>query len=134
MRYMLDTNICIYIAKNKPANVLQKFKSVVPGDVTVSSITYAELMFGVYKSQRVQSNLNKLIQFAEKIRIVPFDSAAADCYGRIRSQLECQGTPIGSLDTLIASHALSLDITLVTNNQREFSRVEKLKTENWSQY
>ena len=127
MKFLLDTNICIYIIKQKPPEVLQKFNAYQVGDIGISSITVAELEFGVQKSQFPAKNQQALAQFLLPLKIVNFDNAAATIYGDIRATLEKKGTPIGSLDTLIAAHALSLQVTLITNNVKEFSRVPNLK-------
>jgi tRNA(fMet)-specific endonuclease VapC len=131
MKFLLDTNICIYIIKQKPLEVLHKFNTYQVGDIGISSITVAELEFGVQKSQYPAKNQQALAQFLLPLEIVNFDHAAATLYGDIRARLEKQGTPIGSLDTLIAAHALSLQVILITNNIKEFSRVPNLKSENW---
>ena len=131
MKFLLDTNICIYIIKQKPREVLQKFNTYRVGDIGVSSITVAELEFGVQKSQFPARNQQALTQFLLPLKIVDFDRAAAIVYGNIRAKLEKQGTPIGSLDTLIAAHAVSLDVTLITNNVKEFNRISNLQLENW---
>ena len=131
MNFLLDTNICIYIIKQKPPEVLQKFNTCQVGDIGISSITVAELEFGVQKSQFPEQNNQALQQFLLPLIIVDFN-AAASTYGIIRATLEKQGTPIGSLDTLIAAQALSLKLTLVTNNIKEFGRVPNLKLENWA--
>lgn len=131
MKFLLDTNICIYIIKQKPLEVLHKFNTYQVGDIGISSITVAELEFGVQKSQYPAKNQQALAQFLLPLEIVNFDHAAATIYGDIRARLEKQGTPIGSLDTLIAAHALSLQVILITNNIKEFSRVPNLKSENW---
>ena len=131
MRYLLDTNICIYLIKQKPLDVLQKFEAQQVGDIAVSSITVAELHFGVQKSQFLKRNQKALDQFLIPLVIAEFDYRASMIYGKIRADLETQGTPIGALDTLIAAHALSLNSTLVTNNVKEFSRVPNLKVVNW---
>lgn len=131
MKILLDTNICIYIIKRQPQAVLQRFHAYQIGDVGVSSITVAELEFGVRKSQFPEQNQQALTQFLLTLAIADFDSTAASAYGVIKAELEERRTPIGSLDTLIAAHALSLDITLITNNVKEFNRVPKLKLENW---
>ena len=131
MQFLLDTNICIYIIKQKPLEVLQRFNTYQVGDIGVSSITVAELEFGVQKSQFPTKNQQALNQFLLPLTIVDFDRAAAIVYGDIRARLEKLGKPIGSLDTLIAAHALSLHITLVTNNVKEFSRVPNLQIDNW---
>ncbi len=128
---LLDTNICIYIIKRKPVEVLQRFNAYRVGDVGVSSITVAELYFGAQKSQRPDQNQQAVEQFLLPLTVAQFDYDAAVIYGRIRAGLEQQGTPIGALDTLIAAHALSLGVTLVTNNVQEFSRVQGLAVENW---
>jgi tRNA(fMet)-specific endonuclease VapC len=131
MKFLLDTNICIYLIKRKPLKVLQKFNAYQVGDIGVSSITIAELEFGVQKSQFPSKNQTALTQFLLPLQIADFDHAAAVIYGNIRATLAKQGTPIGSLDTLIAAHALSLKVTLITNNLKEFSRVPNLKLDNW---
>ena len=131
MKFLLDTNICIYIIRQKPVEVLNKFKAYDVGDIAISSITVAELEFEVQKSQFPEKNQQALAQFLIPLSVVTFDRPAAIVYGKIRSDLEKQGIPIGSLDILIAAHALSLQITLVTNNIKEFNRVPNLKLENW---
>jgi tRNA(fMet)-specific endonuclease VapC len=133
MKYMLDTNICIYLIRQKPPQVLQKFTALSFGDVGVSAITVVELQYGVHKSQHAERNGQALEQFLIPLTVAGFDHNAAATYGAIRATLERQGTPIGSLDTLIAAHALSLDTTLVTNNLREFSRLPGLKVVNWAE-
>jgi tRNA(fMet)-specific endonuclease VapC len=131
MKYMLDTNICIYLIKRKPQQVLEKFQTHPVGDIGISSITVAELQYGVAKSQQQQQNQTALDLFLAPLEIVDFDPAAARQYGRIRAELERAGTPIGAYDLLIASHAQSLAVTVVTNNIGEFARVPELKVENW---
>lgn len=131
MNYILDTNICIYIIKKKPVSVFNKFRSLKPGSIGISSITLAELQFGVEKSSKPGQNKHALHQFLIPIDIVDFDDEAAKVYGLVRAELEKAGTPIGALDTLIAAHAKSLDCTLVTNNEKEFTRVNGLRIENW---
>ena len=133
MRYMLDTNICIYAIKHKPEKVFRKLKEVDPEDVCVSSVTYAELMHGVEKSAAVERNRLALSMLLANIEILNFDADAAVCYGKIRAGLEKKGTPIGLLDMMIAGHAMSMGYTLVTNNVKEFLRVPDLKTENWAE-
>ena len=133
MRYMLDTNICIYAIKHKPERVFQKLQEVDPEDVCVSSVTYAELVHGVEKSAAVEKNRLALSMLLANIEIKNFDTYAADCYGKIRADLEKKGTPIGPLDMMIAGHAKSLDLTIVTNNVKEFARVDNLKIENWTE-
>lgn len=133
MIFMLDTDICIYIIKRKPASVLKRLESLKPGQLTMSAITFAELMNGAKKSQHVETNIAKLNALGELLDIRPFDKQAAVSYGDVRSTLEKKGEIIGGNDLLIAAHALSLGWTLVTNNEREFSRVEGLKIDNWAE-
>jgi len=129
--YMLDTDICIYVIKRKPVSVLKHLESLQPGQLALSAITFAELMNGAKKSQHVEKNVGRLNALNELLEILPFNKQAAITYGDIRSSLEKQGRVIGSNDLLIAAHALSLDCILVTNDQREFNRVDGLKLENW---
>ncbi len=131
MNYLLDTNICIYLIRQKPADVLARFNAHAVGDIGVSAITVAELQFGVQKSRYPERNQQALEQFLLPLAIADFGYDAALAYGRIRALLERGGTPIGALDTLIAAHALSLNVTLVTNNRGEFARIPELKVENW---
>ena len=133
MRYMLDTNICIYAIKHHPEKVFQRLKEIDPVDVCVSSVTYAELVHGVEKSAVVEKNRLALSMLLANIEIKDFGVDAANCYGKIRADLERKGTPIGPLDMMIAGHADSLGLTLVTNNVIEFSRVDQLKIENWAE-
>ncbi len=131
MNYLLDTNICIYLIKRKPPEVLQRFLQLSPGSVFISSVTTSELYYGAQKSQRVQTNLEALNHFLLSFRIVDYDESASFLYGELRADLEKRGQPIGPLDMMIAAHALSLDVPLVTNNTKEFERVKGLKLENW---
>lgn len=132
MDFLLDTNICIYIIKKKPEIVLERFRELPLGSVGLSAITLAELEYGIRKSGSPDRNLEALSQFLVPLDIKDFDYNATVQYGKIRAELEKAGTPIGPLDTLIAAHALSLNVTLVTNNEREFKRVAGLKIENWA--
>ncbi|GMU69934.1 MAG: hypothetical protein AMXMBFR37_22660 [Steroidobacteraceae bacterium] len=129
-RYLLDTNTCIYIINRRPAKVFEHFAGLHTGEIAVSSITGAELAFGVAKSGS-QRNQHALDKFLAPLEILPFDEAAMRRYGVLRSDLERQGTPIGALDLLIAAHALAVGATLVSNNLREFRRVKNLAMENW---
>lgn len=129
--YMLDTDICIYIIKRKPRSVLKRMEMLQPGELAMSAITFAELMNGAKKSQQIDANVAKLNELAELLKICPSDQKAAISYGDVRSTLEKKGEIIGSNDLLIAAHALSLDLILVTNNEKEFNRVDGLKIENW---
>ena len=128
---MLDTNICIYIIKQKPLNVLERFKQTEISQIGISAITLSELSYGVSKSSKPAQNQIALAQFIAPLEILPYDDNAAQYYGNLRTHLEKQGTTIGSLDMLIAAHALSIACTLVTNNTKEFSRIPNLKIENW---
>ena len=128
--YMLDTDICIYTIKQKPRKVLERLTATVARNVCMSAITYAELMNGALKSREVEGNLKKLHRLSEVLDVVPFDATAAESYGRVRCSLEQRGQPIGSLDMLIADHALAIEAILVTNNEREFRRVDGLNIEN----
>lgn len=128
---MLDTNICIYLIKNKPIEVKEKFNAYEVGEICISSITVSELYYGVYKSQMVEKNLQALALFLAPLNIVNYGEKASIEYGKIRATLESAGNVIGSLDMLIAAHAMSLGIILVTNNTKEFERVGGLKLENW---
>lgn len=132
MEYLLDTNICIYIIKRRPEQVFDKLLTLSVGSVGISSITLAELQYGIEKSTNPDKNKEALEKFLTPIEILDFGAGATEEYGKIRAELERKGTPIGSLDLLIASHAKSLDLTLVTNNEKEFVRVVNLKIENWT--
>lgn len=131
MKYMLDTNICIYIIKKQPENVLKKFKTLIPSDLCLSSITLGELEYGVQKSQHQHKNHIALQEFILPLSVLPFNEEAAVSYGHLRAALEKQGKPIGALDLIIAAHAKSLKLSLVTNNKKEFMQVPGLKIENW---
>ncbi len=131
MRYLLDTNICIYIAKRKPARVLSRLGRMKPGDVGMSIVTYLELVYGAWKSLAIAANLARIEQLEILIPAQPLDVDVARHYGRLRAELEATGMPIGPYDLMIAAHALSLGLTLVTNNSREFSRVRGLRIDNW---
>lgn len=131
MRFMLDTNTCIYLIKKKSPNILKHIKRYSVGDIGISSITLAELQYGVAKSQ-YKKNREALNEFLLPIEIALFDEKAAETYGHVRALLENQGNPIDSVDTLIGSHALSLGVILVTNNIREFKRIKGLKVVDWT--
>lgn len=129
---MLDTNICIYLIRQRSPAALQRFEEFEVGEVGLSVVTVCELYYGVEKSARPAQNSRALEQFLLPLEILDFDTGAAVIYGRIRAALERKGTPIGPLDTLIAAHALACGATLVTNNTREFERVEGLSVEDWA--
>ncbi len=132
MKFMLDTNTCIYIIKQKPPKALKHFKAYSVGEIGISSITLAELRFGVEKSQHVRRNQEALDAFILPLEIADFDEKAAKAYGEIRAALEKAGDPIGSMDMLIGAHALGLGLTLVTNNTREFRKIKHLKVTDWT--
>jgi tRNA(fMet)-specific endonuclease VapC len=132
MKYMLDTNICIYLIKQNPAKVIKHFKSHAIGDIGISSITLAELRYGVSKSQHVEKNQQALDEFILSLEIADFDEKAAQEYGAIRAELERSGKSIGSMDMLIGAHARALGSTLVTNNTKEFKQIKNLKIADWS--
>ena len=131
MKYMLDTNIVAYAKNNRPDVVLQKFRQYDPNDLCISAITLAELEFGIANSSNPAQNRLALFAFLAGIEVLDFDAAAAREYGSIRKQLKDSGTPIGANDLLIAAHARSQGLALITNNTREFDRVENLQVENW---
>jgi len=130
MKYLLDTNICIYIINEKPEKVLRKFEQYPVYEFGISSITHAELQYGIEKSKN--TNQDALDEFLLPLTILPFHGKKlVTCYGEIRASLESKGKTIGPLDMLIAAHALSLDLTIISNNIKEFSRIPNLKCENW---
>jgi len=132
MKYLLDTNICIYIINEKPKQILRKFEQYPVYEFAISSITHAELQYGVAKSTHKTKNQEALDQFLLPLTILPFHGKrVVEAYGRIRAFLESKGKAIGPFDTLIAAHALGLDLTIITNNIAEFSRIPNLKYENW---
>jgi tRNA(fMet)-specific endonuclease VapC len=131
VRILLDTDICIYAINRKRPEILARVREYPIGEVGISSVTYAELRFGVENSIRVEQNMDRLERFLLPLEIVPFDSEAGRQYGRVRTELKRAGCPIGSNDLLIAAHALALDVALVTTNLREFSRISGLRFEQW---
>lgn len=131
MKYLLDTNICIYIVKKKPEKVIKRFKDNKPGDIAISSITVAELNYGVEKSSNPNINIIALKEFLQPLIILDYNQNDSESYGKIRTDLEKKGTPIGAMDLLIASQAVNREIILVTNNESEFKRVKGIKIENW---
>jgi len=130
-RYLLDTDICIHIARKKPSQVLERLKRLAPGEVAMSVVTYGELIYGCYRSRETVAALAGIEELRAIIPVEPMDAGVALCFGRIRAELEAKGTPIGAYDLMIAAHSLSLGLILVTNNVREFGRVEGLRIENW---
>lgn len=132
LRYLLDTNICIYIARKKPERVLRHFDKLSLGEAAISVITYGELIFGATKSSRREASLETLREFVRLIPPLPLPETAGEVYGFIRADLESRGEPISAIDLWIAAHALAAKLTLVTNNEKEFRRVRGLKIQNWS--
>jgi len=131
MRYLLDTDTCIAVARRKPPHVLDRFQRLRPGDVGMSVVTYLELCYGALKSQAADANLERLAALAEVIPPLPLEVSTASHYARIRVDLERAGRRIGAYDLLIAAQALALRLVLITNNTGEFSRVHGLRLENW---
>ena len=131
MKYMLDTNMCIYIIKKHPVHVLNTIKRLNISDICISSVTLAELEYGVQKSERKAQNSLALAEFLSPVEIMAFDEKAAIEFGKIRAALERKGKLIGEYDLMIAAHALSLGLILVTNNIKEFTRVPHIRIENW---
>ena len=131
IRYLLDTNICIYIAKKKPISVLKRFEKMKSGEVAMSTITYGELLFCAEKSMHPEKTKAIIEEISHFIPTIPISSQVGEHYGNIRSYLEKNGTPIGNNDLWIAAHARALGIILVSNNTKEFTRVPHLKIENW---
>lgn len=129
--YMLDTNICIYIINARPPSVLERFRRERLGSISISSVTAAELAFGVAKGGSAR-NREALEMFLAPLEVLPFDASAIWHYGDLRAALERRGEPIGALDTMIAAHAMASNTILVTNNTREFARVAGLRLENWA--
>jgi len=130
--YMLDTNICIYIIKKRPPDVLTRFETMQNMFVSVSVVTFAELQYGVEKSAAKQHNQHVLEAFLSNVLIMSWDKDAGVQYARLRSHLESRGTPIGNMDMLIAAHAISQNAVLVTHNRNEFKRIPQLQMEDWA--
>jgi tRNA(fMet)-specific endonuclease VapC len=130
-RYLLDTNICIYIQRQKPGEVLARFQKLKPGDAAISVITWGELLYGAEKSQQRKKALQLLEQFKTFIPVLPIPENVGKTYGAIRASLESKGELIGNNDLWIAAHAKAADLTIVTNNERESQRVPGLKVQNW---
>jgi tRNA(fMet)-specific endonuclease VapC len=130
LRYMLDTNICIYVIKNRPAGLRERFNSLAD-QLCISAITLAEVIYGAEKSARPVENLAIIDQFAARLDVLSFGERAATHYGQLRAELERAGHPAGIHDMMIGGHARSEGLTLVSNNLREFQRMEGLRFENW---
>jgi len=132
IKYLIDTNICIYIMNKRPIGIIHKFKQFEVGEIGVSTITVSELQYGVVKSKNRKLNKQRVEDFLSPLEIIPYDEIAANTYGDIRNKLEKRGESIGPLDMLIAAHALSRNLVLITNNEKEFKRVKNLKVKNWA--
>jgi tRNA(fMet)-specific endonuclease VapC len=131
-RYLLDTNICIYIRQKRPDEVLRRFQKLRPGEAVLSVITYGELLYGAAKSAQKREALERLGELIHLLPALSLPETAAEAYGRIRAELESKGQMIGNNDLWIAAHAVAAGLTLVTNNEREFRRVPALKIQNWA--
>lgn len=131
-RFLLDTDICIYIRRKKPEELLRRFRRLRPGEAALSVITYGELLYGAEKSSQRASALERLHELVHLLPALPLPESAAEAYGRVRADLEIRGEMIGNNDLWIAAHALASGLVLVTNNEREFRRVKDLKVQNWS--
>lgn len=130
LQYMLDTNICIFVIKTYPPELLERFNSLAE-QLCISAITLGELQYGAEKSARRLQNLQAIEHFSARLEVLPFSAKAAIHYGQIRTELERAGTPVGPHDMLIAAHARSEGLIVVTNNRREFDRISGLRVENW---
>ncbi|MBI2265527.1 MAG: type II toxin-antitoxin system VapC family toxin [Armatimonadetes bacterium] len=131
MNYLLDTNICIYIINRKPPSVIEQIRTKEPEQIAISTVTLAELEYGVCRSGNPDRNRVALLEFLVPFFILDFDQGASAAYGMIRSSLESKDKPIGPMDTLLAAQAMSRNLILVTNNEREFNRINGLHVENW---
>ncbi len=132
-RFLLDTNICIYIRQKRPEEVLRRFRNLRAGEAAISVITYGELVFGATKSQQRTAALERLAELLNWLPALPLPGNAGHAYGTIRADLAARGQMIGNNDLWIASHALAAELTLVTNNEKEFRRVRGLKVQNWAE-
>ena len=131
-RYLLDTNICIYIRQKRPEQVLRRFRKLRPGEAALSVITYGELLYEAAKSAHKTAALQRLSELVHFLPALSLPETAAEAYGNIREDLELKGEMIGNHDLWIAAHALAAELILVTNNEKEFRRVRRLKVENWT--
>ncbi len=131
-RFLLDTNICIYVRRQKPEKVLRRFRALRQGEAALSVITFGELLYGAAKSVQRAEALERLEELAHLLPVLPLPEAAAEAYGIMRAELERKGEMIGNNDLWIAAHAKAAGLTLVTNNEREFRRVRGLKVQNWA--
>lgn len=129
--FMLDTNICIYIQRRKPQTVLERFTELRPGQAVISIVTWGELLYGAAKSREARKAYKVLDEFASFVPVLPMPADCGKAYGTVHADLEKRGLPIGNNDLWIAAHAIAADLTLITNNAREFRRIPHLKIENW---
>lgn len=132
MTHLLDTNVCIDVIRSRQLNLVQRIASYAVDALAISAITVSELQYGVAKSKNPEANRIALLEFLVPFAVISYDEAAAGSYGAIRAHPEHQGTPIGPMDILIAAHALSRGLVLVTNNEKVFRRVPGLAVENWT--
>ena len=131
MKYLLDTNICIYIINKRPSSILDVIRLKKINEISISSITIAELYYGAEKSQYPDQNRAAILEFIIPLKILNFDYRSASCYGKIRERLESQAIPIGPMDLMLAAQALAYNLIFVTNNIIEFKRIDRLRLENW---
>ena len=129
--YMLDTDTCSYIIRERPISVLEHFRKLAMEQICISSVTYAELLYGVARSSSKRINRPIVDDFVRHLDVIDWDTGAAEQYGQIRADLEARGEPVGAMDMMIAAHAKSIKAVLVTNNQKHFARIKGLKVENW---
>lgn len=132
MKYFLDTNICIYFLKNTFSNIKIELAAHKPGDIKIASVVKAELLFGAKKSQNQKKNRQKIDTFLSPFKVIPFSDNETETYALIRVQLEKEGSPIGANDMLIAATVIANNGTLITNNEKEFKKINGLKTQNWT--
>jgi tRNA(fMet)-specific endonuclease VapC len=129
--YMLDTDTCSYIIRERPIGVLEHFRKLAMEQICISTVTYAELLYGVERSSSKRINRPIIDDFVQHLDVIEWDNTAAEQYGKIRADLEASGKPIGAMDMMIAAHAKSIKAVLVTNNRKHFARIRGLKVENW---
>jgi tRNA(fMet)-specific endonuclease VapC len=132
MTYLLDTDICVFIARQRPPGVMRRFQGSTKGDLAISVVTYGELYFGAIKSDRFPASLQPLDIFIQAVPVLPMDAEVAKVYSAIRRDLEVRGQVIGANDLWIAAHCVQLGLTLVTNNEHEYRRIPNLRIENWT--
>jgi tRNA(fMet)-specific endonuclease VapC len=130
-RFLLDTNICIYIRRRRPPEILQRFRHLEVGEAAISVITFGELIYGAEKSEQREAAMRQLEEIASLLRVLPLPADAGRSYGALRAELETDGRMIGNNDLWIAAHAKAAKLILVTNNEREFQRVSGLEIQNW---